>query len=203
MFPSVWLHGGVGGISDKNQREHDAQRHPHCDGHAVVIFVEHRLKETDEQHAAKTKADGACQADVSVYIADMAAVIPPADTPSPQKPRAGAVFKCCAQKARQHKNNHRMPAQPVEQQDQKYTADAVDGQIGASVYASVHKGVGCYQIEQRFPQPSGKSCGEEKQCIVVKRTNYFLSHNAVRAPPNSRFSRENKKMRPCLEYSIS
>lgn len=118
MLPGIWQHGGVSGISDKNQREHDAQRYPHSDGHAVVIFVEHRLKETDEQHAAKTKANRTGQADISVYITQVPAVIPPADTPFPHKPHTGTVFKCCAQKTGQDKNDHRMPAQSVQQQEQ-------------------------------------------------------------------------------------
>lgn len=68
MLASVGLYGGVGGIGDKNQRENNAQRHAHSDGHPVVKLVKDRLKDTDEQHAAKAKADSAGQADVSVYV---------------------------------------------------------------------------------------------------------------------------------------
>lgn len=88
MFTGVWLHGGVGSVSDEDQREYDAQRHAHSDGHPVVIFVENRLQDADEQHAAKSKSNRACQADVSAYVAQVSAVIPPADAPFPLKPYA-------------------------------------------------------------------------------------------------------------------
>lgn len=92
MLASVWPHGGVGGVSDEDQREYDAQRHAHSDGHPVVIFVENRLKDTDEQHAAKAKSDRACQADMSVYVAQVSAVIPPEDAPFPFKPYARKIL---------------------------------------------------------------------------------------------------------------
>ena len=58
----------------------------------MIIFVEDRLQDTDEQHAAKTESDRAGQTDVSVYITQMSAVIPPADAPFPFKPHSGKIL---------------------------------------------------------------------------------------------------------------
>ena len=82
------LHGGVSGIGSEDQREHNTQRRAHCNGQAVVISVEDRLKDADEQHAAQSETDGAGRTDVPVHIAHMPAVIPPADAPFPFEPDA-------------------------------------------------------------------------------------------------------------------
>ncbi len=78
----------MGGISDEKECEQNTQCHTDFDGHAMIIFVEDGLKNTDEQHASKTKTNSACQADVPVYMTQMSTVIPPANAPFPFQPDA-------------------------------------------------------------------------------------------------------------------
>lgn len=162
MFPGVWQNRRVGGISDKEQCEHDTQRHARPDCHAVVILVKDRLDGTYEQHPAEAEADRACQADMSVHIADMSAVVPPADAPFPLQPYSGEVLQHSAQDAGKNENGGRVFSESVKQYDQYHTACAVDRKIGAPIYTSVYKSVGSNKIEQHFPEPPGESCAEKQ-----------------------------------------
>ena len=67
----------------------------------MVIFVEDRLNDTDEQRAAKTEGNRARQADVPVYIAQVSAVIPPAHAPFPLQQEAGAILQHGTEQCRQ------------------------------------------------------------------------------------------------------
>lgn len=92
MLPLIRLCSGVCGICDKDEQTYDAQDCTQPDCHVVVQPVENRLEDAYKQDASNAEADGACQTDVTFYIAEMSAVIPPAYSPFPFKPHSGKKF---------------------------------------------------------------------------------------------------------------
>ncbi len=91
----------------------------------------------------------------------MSAVIPPANTPFPLKPCSGEIFEQRAECGRTNKDPDCFLSQLVEKQKQHNTANAVNGQAGSLINASVHKSMCGNQIKQHFPKPSGKGGGKK------------------------------------------
>lgn len=122
----------------------------------MIKPIENRLKKAYQQYTAKSKAYAADKADLSVYIHEEAAVIPPSYAPSVLKPDSGSVFKSGTDNRRKNKDPKGLSSSGVEQNDQNKTADSINRKIWSIIYTAVYKTAIGKQIKESFPKPAEK-----------------------------------------------
>lgn len=171
----IRTHGAVCRVCRKNQKEQQTERDAPFFRNFIIYFSVKRQKYTYQRCSPQAEDYRPQQADSSVYIQEMTAVVPPSDSPLKLQEITGQVFQNGTDGQRQPEGPEGLFLEGAEEKAQQKPANAVDGKVGSLIDAPVYKGMLRKKEQYHFPEPADKGKDKKQQGIIIKFAWYHFS----------------------------